>query len=99
MLILVGQLTAPTRYDAAVGKTADTHSGKSFFRVRSTHFLPLLPALMMQPGSFRLYSKWHDRGVAFATPSAMARRRWSWIQIQPFDNAALERLSLGVLAR
>jgi hypothetical protein len=87
-------------YDTAIGNIADTHSSQSFLRLKWTRFPPRRPALAVQPGSW-LRSKRHDWGVAFGltAPSAVATRRWSWIQIQPFDNAALECLSLGVLAR
>src|SRR5262249_27019115 len=91
-------MTAATSYDAA-----NTHSGQSLPRLRSTRDLPRWPAFSVQPdvGS-GLHSVRQDNSIfafGLAAPRATAWCGRSWISVQPLNNAASERLNLGLGAR
>src|SRR5215469_5118103 len=91
-------MTTATRYDAA-----NTHSGQSLRRLRSTDFLPRWPAFSVQPdvGSRFRPVRQDSSMTAFglAAPHTTAWCRRSRISVQPLNNAANERLSLGLGAR
>src|SRR5262249_48351767 len=91
-------MTTATSYDAA-----DTHSSQSLPRLRSTRVLPRWPAFSVQPdvGS-GLHSIRQDNSIfafGLAAPRARAWCRRSRIPVQPLNNAASERLSIGLGAR
>src|SRR6516225_1257782 len=87
-------MTTATGYDAA-----NTHSGQSLRRLRSTDFLPRWPAFSVQPdvGSGFRPVRQDNSITAFglAAPRTTAWCRRSRISVQPLNNAASERLSLG----
>ena len=90
-------MTTATSYDAA-----DTHSSQSLPRLRSTDFLPRRPAFSVQPdvGSGFRPVRQDSSITAFdlAAPRTTAWCRRGRISVQPLDNAACERLSLGFSA-
>src|SRR5215469_152595 len=89
-------MTTTTRYDAA-----NTHSGQSLPRLRSTRVLPLWPAFSVQPdvGSGLHSVRQDNTAVGLVAPRATAWCRRSRIPVQPLNNAASERLSLRLGAR
>src|SRR5215469_2605278 len=84
-------MTTATRYDAA-----NTHSGQSLRRLRSTDFLPRWPAFSVQPdvGSGFRPVRQDSSMTAFglAAPHTTAWCRRSRISVQPLNNA---KSSLG----
>src|SRR5215831_15852069 len=91
-------MTTATRYDAA-----NTHSGQSLRRLRSTDFLPRWPAFSVQPdvgSGFR--SVRQDSSITafgLAAPHTTAWCRRSRISVQPLNNAAVEGLGLCLRTR
>src|SRR5262249_30974742 len=82
---------------------ANSHSHQSLSRLRSTDFLPRWPAFSVQPdvGSGFRPVRQDNSITAFglAAPRTTAWCRRSRISVQPLNNAASERLSLGLGAR
>ena len=89
------------RFDAVM--CADSHSHQSLRRLRSTDFLPRWPAFSVQPdvGSGFRPVRQDNSITAFglAAPRTTAWCRRNRISVQPLNNAASERLSLGLGAR